>query len=89
MESINEQLESLKKRKEFLNTKNISITDSILWIGKIVDSYENLSESCKDKLYITGGGDYEQKATNLRVLLTQLELQNEALINRMKTIINE
>lgn len=91
MESINEQLKELELLKEEINkTYNINyLTSNIANLKKVLNIYTQLSESCKDKLYITGGGDYEQKAINLRVLLTQLELQNDALISRMKTIINE
>ncbi len=66
--------EQLEKQKELLkNTDNL--IDIIKTIHEIIYIFEELSES--------------QKATSLRVLLTQLELQNEALISRMKGIINE
>jgi dihydrofolate reductase len=88
MESINDQLKMLERKKYILNTPN-TLNDTIKVFNEIADIYVELSESCKDKLYITGGGDYAQKAVNLRTLLTQLELQNDALISRMKGIINE
>jgi hypothetical protein len=74
MESINKQLAMLERKKEVLNTRENPI-DIIRVVGDIVNIYIDLGET--------------QKAINLRVLLTQLELQNEALISRMKTIINE
>lgn len=79
MESkINNNMKSindqLERKKEVFNTRD-NINDTIRVVGEIIDIYKESGQS--------------QKAVNLQVLLTQLELQNEALINRMKGVIND
>lgn len=67
-------IDFLERKKEVFNTRD-NINDTLRVVSEIIDIYKESGQS--------------QKAVNLQVLLTQLELQNEALINRMKGIINE
>lgn len=88
MESINDYLLLVKRNKDTLN-KNISMNDSIILLSGIVTIYDDIHIHYGE----VGDTDLQTKylylATNLRVLLSQLNIQNEALIKRMKGLINE
>lgn len=88
MEKVNEMLLMLVRKKEVLKESN-NITDQIRILNEIIDIYKELCDSSYSSGDRSSQVSYLQKATNLRVLLTQLELQNEALISRMKGIIND